>query len=122
MRGIRDIREIMRGGNLRGKVERLGFTLRMAWQRAWRGYDDSMWWDIDTSFILLHIELLNEMKANRHGIPYGYTTEEWDDILDEMLELLGLMGGDEMWDIEEAEKHKDKFFKLYSEHFYRLWD
>lgn len=60
----------------------------------------------------------------------------WDDTIDRMIELLKLMDEDcPKYDTEEyngmdgwkkkdadMDKAKDEFFKLFSEHFWRLWD
>ena len=60
----------------------------------------------------------------------------WDDTIDRMIELLKLMdegcpkyemeeyNGMDGWKKKDAEmdKAKDEFFKLFSEHFWRLWD
>jgi len=110
------------GGSIRYKLREFIRELNFAWQRAWKGYDDSFWWSIDYTFITLHKQLFKEWRANIHSRPCNMTSDEWEAILDSMIGYLDVMDND-LWDKhDETIIAKDKFFELFSEHFYNLWD
>jgi hypothetical protein len=106
-------------------------------QRMFRGYDDVDTFEISTKFIERHRKILPKFKKGCIGHSGRVTDEEWDNILDEMIYHLKYMedsnvieklkdGMPEEWEPDYItvygimKKHKDEFFKLYSEHFYDL--
>lgn len=113
------------------------------------GYDPYATWNMDFWFIDTMKHILKEYSSDRSGTPIlidnfpmvsimdddqkalvELNDKMWDDIINRMIELLGLM--DECNEIYEEydwkqtedaiEKAKTEFFALFSEHFYRLWD
>lgn len=109
--------------------------LKFAWQRAWRGYDDPSWWNIDDNFIETHKTLLQKLKDNLHGHPIDMTFNEWEKVLNEMIYLINNMDWNEMYsdDVEnigerlkenfnKIKQNKERFFELFSKYFYDLWD
>lgn len=104
------------------KLKEVRRELKWAWQRAWKGYDDSFWWGIDENFTVLYKELLKELRSNLHSHPNTMTFEEWKQTLDEMICLLDNMSWSMSGEYESKMKNKDRFFELFSRHFYDLWD
>lgn len=120
--GLKYLKQNLKGGSIRFKIDEIKCELKFAWQRAWRGYDNSFWWGMDENFIILYKELLKELRNNLHSRPNSMTFEEWKEIIDEMISLLDNMS----WNIGEGHgsnmKNKDRFFELFSKHFYDLWN
>lgn len=106
------------------------------------GYDEIATWETFNWFINTMKSVLTRYNKTRQGTPLLGSLEDanieedekmWQQIIKRMLELLDKM--DEEYYISqmktkhkyedyypEMEKAKDEFFKLFSEHFYRLWD
>lgn len=112
---------------------------RYGFQRMFNGYDVVDTFEIFAKFIERYTKILTRFKKNHMGVPYGMENEEWEAIIDEMLYHLKYM--DEWTVIQELEKdvpdnwsassktvnevmekHKNEFFRLFSEYFYNLWD
>lgn len=104
------------------KIREIRQELKWAWQRAWKGYDDSFWWGMDENFTVLYKELLKELRNNLYSHPNTMTFEEWEQILDEMICLLDNMSWSMSNEYEIKIKNKNRFFELFSKHFYDLWD
>jgi len=116
--------------------KRIIFTLK-------HGYSPTAQWETFDWFIVIMREILTNYRNNRCGTSIVIPEFEWDNpdseqnnieaynkILDEMINLLNQMDEhnpiyDDM-PLKEAdaaqEAAKDKFFKLFSEYFYTLWD
>lgn len=114
------------------------------------GYDEYALWETFDWFIHTMMAILNEYRNNHHSVPiltedYPFDSRDnsdeakekrksndelWDSIIDKMISLLDDMDEDnpkyKNLDFCEKdallEKAKNEFFKLFSEHFYRLWD
>lgn len=121
MIGLRSALKNCEGSSLWYKVKHLAYEIKIAWSRAWRGYDDTMWFSLDYHFVETYTVLITELRENLHGHPCDMTMEEWEGTLDKMLLLLSAMTDDD-FDYEWQEDAKNEFFKLFSEHFYNLWD
>ena len=117
----------------------LYWNIRYGFQRMFKEYDCVDTFETYYKFIKRYHKILTEYKKNKYGYPTSMTEEQWDNIIDEMIVHLYYM--DETNVTKELEKdmedgwspslettynimnvHKDKFFKLFSEHFYSLWD
>lgn len=97
--------------------------LGYAYQRVWKGYDDTYWYSMDMVFIELYRELFTEWRQGLNSYPHNMTLEEWEDTLDHMATLLYNMSlPDNPENFSTAEHSKNKFFYLFSKHFYDLWD
>jgi len=119
--------------------------LRARCQRFIRGFSWGDVWDIDFWFMRTIKPMLIHLRDHGMGVPYDLYVEgdneriNWENVLTEMINCLTLM------DEEEAEKHlgiadddhsvesyqkvtdlmeanKNRFFELFSKHFYSLWD
>lgn len=108
------------------------YKLKWKWQRAMRGYSDSDVWNMFGWFITTVEPMLKDLLESHYGYPGDMTNEEFEDKLRELLKYIDGMKEREyeeemtVEDIEEGYKmqceNKDKFFKLFSELFYALWD
>ena len=124
---------------LKHKVKHIYWEIRYAIQRALKGYDDVDTFSLDSKFIDRYYKILTKFKKNLHGHPAHMTEDEWYRILEDMLLHLYYMdeenvdkelcaGVPKNWlptmrtSAEIMEHHKNEFFKLFSEHFYNLWD
>lgn len=120
--------------------------LRARWQRFMRGYSYGDVWDIDYWFMRTVKPMLIHLRDNGHGIPFdlyldGEENERaaWEAVLTEMIECLELMDEDaaekyldianDDYSVESYQKRnnlmdekKNRFFELFSKHFYSLWD
>lgn len=108
--------------------------LKWAYQRATRGYADIDVWSIRDWFLFNIKPMLKQFKTGLHSRPGGVSWKEYHEKLDEMLSCLDMMEEDSavellrgniMPDKEKFElmvKNKNRFFELFSELFYDLWD
>ncbi len=133
MIGLKYLLELMKnykGCCLTVKTKALKNELKYAWQRAYRGYDDLMAWNIDDGFLQLYGEILKNYRNNLHSYLCDINSEEWNKVLDEMIELLDRMDIDKCDIIQGYHKevhneiinNKDRFFELFSKYFYDLWN
>lgn len=121
------------------KIRDIYWEIRYGFQRMFKGYDSVDTFEIFSKFIERYTKILTEYRKTHVGYVATMTEEEWDAIIDEMLYHLYYM--DEEHVTEELEKdvpkywtasnkttydimdkHKNEFFKLFSEYFYNLWD
>ena len=102
------------------------------------GYDDYAVWDTFSWFVETMRDILKRYKQGHCGFKIvDWTRSEdeneqlWEDTIDKMLALLDDMDeNNEKYDCiqsqleidKQMESAKDEFFKLFSEHFYDLWD
>ncbi len=131
MLGLKNALKDLEGVSLGYRLKHTYYELKYAWQRAWRGYDDAMVFNIDYSFVGLYKEILGDFKENLHGYPGTMTEEEWDGILNEMTTHLDHMY-DYHYDYDKPrfnidyedfiyQCHTEKFFKLFAQYFDCLW-
>ena len=124
---------------IRNKIREIRREIRYCIQRMFKDYDNVDTFGLCDKFIERYTKILKEYKENMHGCPGTMTEDEWDEILDQMLFHLYYMDEDKvdkelMKDVPKSwivtcetiypimEHHKNEFFKLFSEHFYDLWD
>lgn len=123
------------------EYSKVRMNIKAAYQRAWRGWADEDWWNIDLWFIKNMKPLLTQLREKTISYPSNLTFDEWHAILTRMIDCLEWMDYDEVLDKvtdEEAyrqgkknkydlaydyvDKNKTIFFKLFAEYFYDLWD
>ena len=121
-------------------------SLRARIQRFKRGYSYGDVWDMDFWFMRNVKPMLIHLRDHGIGIPFdlyldGEENERsaWEAVLTEMIDCLTLMDedeaqkylgvADEEWSVESYNKvndlmdeKKNRFFELFSKHFYSLWD
>ena len=123
---------------LQYKVTSAACDLRWRWQRFRWGYAWPDAWEIDTWFMRTAKPLLQNLLENHSSHPGDMTNEEWEAVLQEMIRCLELM------DYKTAEaylgrsatgnkpsyhavvdcimEHKHRFFELFDDYFFALWD
>lgn len=121
------------------KIKEAYWEVRYGFERMFKGYDSVDTFEIFSKFIERYTKILTEYRKTHIGYVGTMTEEEWDDIIDEMLYHLKYMDEETVteelekdvpddWNAsaitiyEVMDKHKDAFFKLFSEYFYNLWD
>lgn len=121
------------------KIRDVYWEIRYGFQRMFKGYDNVDTFETFAKFIERYSNILKDLRNCHYGYPGTITEEEWDNVLDEMIYHLHYM--DEETVTEELEKdvpdnwnasaktvyeimdkHKNEFFKLFSEYFFDLWD
>lgn len=132
---------------LKFKIEMALDRFRGRCQRFMRGYSYGDVWSMDYWFIATVKPMLTHLRDHGCGVPGILCNEEdckakWDAILTEMIECLDMMNEDNVYEklfgkdwfeeirtIEEWRKvneimdqNKARFFELFSEYFYCLWD
>ena len=120
-------------------VKDIYWEIRYGIQRVFKGYDYRDTFEIYSNFTERYYKILTDYKKNHHGHPCNLTEYEWDIIIANMLRHLYYMDEDnvnkelckytpEGWIVdcettyEVIERHKNEFFKLFSEYFFYLWD
>ena len=106
--------------------------IKWAWQRVFRGYDDTAYWDLCEYIMCIALPVLQYIKKEQGGLPYDkekkrvLTQEEWDNILDKMIaaftlyeESLTIHGMID--DTLETEEAKQKGFELFGKWLRSLW-
>ena len=124
---------------IKNTVRDVYWEIRYGFQRMFKGYDNVDTFETFAKFTERYYKILTDYKKHHNGYPANLTSEEWDNIVDDMLRHLYYMDEEnvekelskdvpENWTVsskttyEIIEKHKNEFFKLFSEYFYNLWD
>ena len=134
--------------SLKVKLEMAWWNFKERCQRFLRGYSYSDVWSIDYWFMETVKPMLIHLRDHGCGVPGTLWNEEensrdaWEAVLTEMIECLDMMNEDnvyrhlfgeswfgairtfEEWKQVQEVQHanKNRFFELFSEHFYNLWD
>ena len=122
------------------------YDFRTRYQRFKHGYSYVDVWDMDSWFMNMTKPMLTHLRDHGIGIPWDlYVDDEdnersaWEAVLTEMIECLDLMNEDAAQkhlgiadnDYTAASYHKvndfmeekkNRFFELFSKHFFSLWD
>lgn len=121
------------------KLDRVYWNCRYGFERMFKGYDSVDTFETFAKFIERYTNILKEYRKTHVGYVGTMTNEEWEAIIDEMIYHLYYMDEEHVteelekdvpddWSAsaitvyEVMDKHKDAFFKLFSEYFYNLWD
>ena len=114
------------------------------YQRSKRGYAWVDVWNMEDWFMRTAKPMLVHLKENGMSYPMEFKDrDEWCAVLDEMIACLDFMDEDKVYtflgfsqyedcwrmtqeDIQKVyemrENNKNRFFELFSKHFYDLWD
>ena len=97
-------------------------------QRMTRGFDDTEMWNLDITFCKFIIPRLKVFKELNDGYPARYhSIEEWNKILDEMIEGFEFHSNKFNWDTADANEENGnmakakKAIRLFQENFFDLW-
>ena len=124
---------------VKNKIKDIYYEVYYGFQRMFKGYDCVETFETFSTFIERYEKILTEYKNCMHSYPACMTWEEWNNIVDEMIYRLHYMNEDNVIDelrknvsedwypnykttSEIMNRHKDEFFKLFSEYFFDLWD
>ena len=124
---------------LRGKCSNVYYKVRYGFERMFKGYDSVDCFSMFSKFTERYSKILTQYKNTHWGYPYKVSSDEWDNIIDEMIYHLHYMDEDNVEKElsigapenctptcktmnEIMERHKNEFFKLFSKYFYDLWD
>lgn len=61
------------------------FEIRMAWQRVFRGWDDSMVWNFHHDHSHRTVDMLKKLKKSLSGHPGDLDQKTWEEILGKMI-------------------------------------
>ena len=120
-------------------IREVYWEVRYGFERMFKGYDSVDIFETFAKFIERYTKILAEYRKTHVGYVGTITNEEWEAIVDEMLYHLYYMDEEHVteelekdvpdnWSAsnkttyEILEKHKNEFFKLFSEYFFSLWD
>lgn len=118
--------------------------IKWAYQRVFRGYDDTVAWSIDYYLNGIMPSVLRQLKENKHGTPMTvfptgdeYTDEDgnpteaaskvaqkrWDEILDKI--IAGFEANAQLLESPKQEEQNriwEEGSKLFIKHYNSLWD
>lgn len=144
--GLNGYLESVKGAGLRFKIKALGWALREAWLRAWRGYDDGDICSIGYRFAPKMTVILKEFKNRNQSLLYDNELDrildenETDQVIDDLIfyfenscddvvatKVIGhVWNGAESWDeIQKVHAEQDRCLreamKLFSKWCFHLW-
>lgn len=120
------------------------FNIRMAWQRVFRGFDDTYWWGHHSSHAEMTAQAMRILASHKHGCP----GELWDDVKDgdpchqwkailieiaegfeaataiDNLDYMGEFDSPREWKLKEhaLKKKFNNAMVLYRKWYFNLWD
>lgn len=129
---------------IKWKIINTWWDLRKRCQRFKRGFSWGDVWDMNQWFMEIAKPMLTHLKTNGISYPTEFKDrDEWCAVLGEMIACLELMEEDKVYEFigfrkyedywrmttedrkkayEIRECNKNRFFDLFSKHFYDLWD
>lgn len=127
--------------HIKNAITNVWYDFRCRCQRFKRGWAYGDVWDIDQWFMHTIKPMLIHLKNNGTSYPIGFNDiSEWRTVLEEMINCLNFMDEDYTLDFLDFDNYdrmtrddwehvyeirinnKNRFFELFSEHFYDLWD
>ena len=127
--------------HIKNTITNAWYDFRCRCQRFKRGWAYGDVWDIDQWFMRTIKPMLIHLKNNGTSYPIGFNDiSEWRTVLEEMINCLNFMDEDYTLDFFDFDNYdcmtrddwehvyeirinnKNRFFELFSEHFYDLWD
>ena len=67
-------------------IKNIPKKIKWFFQRGFRGYSDKDIWNIDKWFLNTIIPMLKQLKKEKNGYPIYMTEQQWDIILDNMID------------------------------------
>ena len=106
--------------------------VKWAWQRVFRGYDDTAYWGLYNYLTDIALPVLKWYRKNAHGVPgmvckdkepMEKSVERWNKILDKMIYAFQVIKDDENFiEPKEVQKKVDEGLKLFAKYYQTLWD
>ena len=66
------------------KLDRMMYEIKYAFQRVFRGYDDTVGWNLESHLADLINKVTLDMAENSSGYPNGLTEKKWKEILQQI--------------------------------------
>lgn len=133
------------GCGIRYKIKHVRWQIKYAWQRAWRGYDDTDIFNMDSNLrekMIVMLEKYNEIrcslfiKPNMNLFDGTMTDEETSNIIKQMIDLLHKSDEwfyyNDDYDLKEGytyeivakrcEESRNEFLDMMKEYGSQLWD
>jgi len=114
------------------------FEIKWGFQRMFRGYDDTAFWNLDRYLLDIILPVLTEYREHGNGIPivdgfeeksFEEKEKEWNRILDTMINSFQMIKEDDenysIHDKEWYEKHYAQIqegLQLFAKYYQTLWD
>ena len=89
-------------------------------QRIERGFDDTETYNLFTTIAQFVLPRLKRFKEVNDSYPNKMTFEEWDEILDKMIQSFELITQDN-FDIQRDDEKIKEGLDLFGKHFTKLW-
>lgn len=121
-------------------VEHVGYEIKWAWQRVFRGWDDRITWDMSSYFADLIVDVLKRFKEKNNGVPFSMydesehdnngmftdeqdnmASERWNEVIDEIIEGFQFYIDNDYSQYEDVEGKFKRAFDLFRKHFEDLW-
>lgn len=133
------------GCGIRYKIKHIRWQIKYAWQRAWRGYDDTDIFNMDSNLrekMIVMLEKYNEIrcgsfiKPNMNLFDGAMTDEETSNIIKKMIDLLRKSDEwfyyDDDYELKDGytyeivskrcEESRNEFLDMMKEYGGQLWD
>ena len=91
--------------------------MKYAYQRAVRGYDDTLFWDLAGYIDPIIIAFLTNLRENGWGYPHGMTEKKWKKTLDTMIDGFSI----DVMTKKDMDK-RNKALVLFAYWYDGLWD
>jgi hypothetical protein len=115
-------------GSKTSMFKNLSYLMRWVkdfFHRGLYGYAESDVWNMDNYLLRILPPMLYQLKKETHGYPAHLTAEQWDEILDKMIEgFESYRMAEDRDSVIDSKEHKKltKSLELLKKHFLNLWD
>lgn len=103
----------------------LGRKITFFFQRLFRGWDDGDTFSLDHSLAKLILPRLKRFRHLHMGYPDSLSVEEWENILDQMIETFEYIASDKYFDLPDRSwKENNKIqtgLALFARYYTNLW-
>lgn len=108
----------------RNFISNMFYSIKYGFQRMFRGYDDREIFNLDHEFCKRYLKILEHLKQTHVGHPYNISDNDWETILQEMINHLDYIYTNmfEWENSDSVQKSKDNFMDLFKEYFFDLWN
>ena len=114
------------------KITDMKYEVKWAWQRVFRGYDDTAYWGLYSYTTDIILPVLKDYRGGgKVGVPamicrekesLEKSQERWKNILDKMILSFTHIKKDELNQDSKVEKEIQDGLKLFAKYFRTLWD
>lgn len=99
-------------------------TIKFAWQRLTRGYDDRLFWSLADYIDPMIVAHVKNLREEGHGHPVNISEKKWDKVLDTiiagMVQEPETLAGKGAW--KKYRKNRNKALVLLAFYWDELWD